>query len=124
MEVTYEFNMNPKTKQGLKNIPSDILYSIAKQTLDISYPIIPMSDITGHRGTLRRSSISGGVRGADNDYYIGSYTSYASHVWSLNDQTTNWTTRGTHSQWFARTLKEKGHGIIQVAINQAWKENM
>lgn len=124
MEVTYTFEQNERVRKALEEMPDDFLYSVAKQTLDISYPYIPMSKIVGHSGTLRRSSIAGGVRGGNKDYYIGSYTAYASHVWSLNDSTTNWTTPGTHSQWFARVLKEKGVGIVEQAINQAWKENM
>ena len=124
MDFEYTFEENQQVKKALKEMPDDFLYSVAKQTLDISYPYIPMSNLKNHAGTLRRSTISGGVRGADKDYYIGSYTAYASHVWSMNDNTTNWTTPNTHSQWFARVLKEKGQGIIEQAISQAWKENM
>lgn len=124
MEITYTFEENKEVTRALKEMPSSFLYSVAKQTLDITYPIIPMSNLKNHSGTLRRSTISGGVRGGDKDYYIGSYTNYASYVWVMDDNTTNWSTPGTHSQWFARTLKEKGQGIIQNALNQAWKENM
>lgn len=124
MNVTYEFKWDKKTENGLNNIPNDILYSIAKQVLDMSQPIIPKSNIPNHRGTLRRATASGGVRGGNGDYYIGSYTNYASSVWKMNDSTTHWTTPGTHSQWFARTLKQNGAVITNNAINQSWKENM
>lgn len=122
MQVTYEVKWNDKTKRGLNNIPNDILYAIAKQTLDYSVPMIPQSKKVGHAGTLRRASISGGVRGGNGDYYIGSYVNYASRVWRMNDSTTNWTTPGTHSQWFARTLKQYGKIIADNAINQSWKK--
>lgn len=124
MNVTYEFKWDKKAENGLNNIPNDILYSIAKQVLDMSQPIIPKSNIPNHRGTLRRATASGGVRGGNGDYYIGSYTNYASSVWKMNDSTTHWTTPGTHSQWFARTLKQNGAVITNNAINQSWKENM
>lgn len=124
MDVSYEIDWNKKTKRGLEVLPDEILYSIAKQTLDISYPSIPMSNLVNHAGTLRRASMSGGVKGGNGDYYIGSYTKYASRVWSMDDATTNWTTPETHSQWYARTLQKKGQVILDNAINQTWKENM
>lgn len=124
MEVTYEFKWDKKTENGLNHIPNDILYSIAKQVLDMSAPIIPKSNIPNHKGTLRLATSNGGVRGGNGDYYIGSYTNYASRVWKMNDATTHWTTPGTHSQWFARTLKQNGAVITNNAIEQAWKENM
>lgn len=123
MEVTYEFKWDKKTENGLNHIPNDILYSIAKQVLDMSAPIIPKSNIPNHRGTLRRATASGGVRGGNGDYYIGSYTNYASSVWNM-PQSTNWTNKKSKSKWYAYTLKVYGQVIINNAIEQAWKENM
>lgn len=122
MDVSCELRWNPKTKIGLKNIPNDILYTIAKQTLDMSVPMIPMSKIKGHAGTLRRSSISGGVRGGKGDYYIGSYTKYAKRVWNMEN--VNWTTPGTNNKWYARTLKKHSSTIINNSINQSWRKDM
>lgn len=122
MEFEAKFEPNVLTENKLKRVPDHILYAVAKQTLDISIPIIPMSMKVNHAGTLRRSSAQRGVSNCEGGYCIGSYTDYASHVWSLNDATTNWTTPGTHSQWFARTLKEKGKVILENAINQGWKD--
>ena len=118
-----EVRFNKKTMQGLKRVPDDILFGIAKQTLDRSYTKIPMSHIKNHAGTLRRSSISGGVRGGNGDYYIGSYTKYAKYVWNMPDST-NWSTKGTNNKWYARTLKEHGRTIIDSSINQAWRKDM
>lgn len=123
MEVTYEFNMNPKTKQGLKNISDDILFAIASQTLDISISkeIIPI----GKTHHLLESSKEFGVHRNHNDMTIGSSTDYATYVWNLPQKTTNWTNEGkAHSQWYAYTLKAYGQVIINNAIEQAWKENM
>jgi hypothetical protein len=122
MEVNYEFQWNPKVKSGLNRIPDDILYEMARQTLDRSYPLIPKSNIKNHAGTLRRSSISGGVRGSSGDYYIGSYTAYASSVWKMTN--VNWTTPGTHNKWFARTLDRYGKTIIDSAIDKSWRKDM
>lgn len=122
MDVSVEFKFNQKVLNGLNKIPGDILFEIAKQTLDLSVPMIPMSKIVGHSGTLRRSSISGGVRGSRNDYYIGSYTNYAKHVWNMEG--VNWTTPGTNNKWFARTLKQHSATIINNAVNKSWRKDM
>lgn len=122
MEITYEFKWNPQVQNGLKTIPDDILYTMARETLDLSYPMIPMSNIVNHSGTLRRSSISGGVRGGNGDFYIGSYTNYASHVWNMEN--VNWTTPGTNNKWYARTLKKHSSMIIDNAINKSWRKDM
>lgn len=122
MEIIAEFQPNKQTEQKLERIPDDVLFAVARQTLDLSIPIIPLS--VGHptSGSLRRTSAQGGVRSCDGGYYIGSFTDYASYVWMMDDETTNWTTSGTHSQWYARTLKEKGKVILENAVNQAWKD--
>ena len=122
MELTYEFQWNEKVKSGLNRIPDDILYEMARQTLDRSYAMIPMSNLVNHKGTLRRSSISGGVRGSSGDYYIGSYTAYASSVWKMTN--VNWTTPGTNNKWFARTLDRYGTTIINSAIDKSWRKDM
>lgn len=119
MEITYEFKWNEKVYNGLKTIPDDILYSIARQTLDMSYPIIP-KDTT----KMARSSIAGGVRGSKGDFYIGSFTNYASYVWVMPQNTTHWTTNNTGNKWFARTLNKHGSTIIDTAINKSWKKDM
>lgn len=122
MDTYCELKWNPKTQKGLKTMPNDMLYGVAKQTLDFSQPLIPMSNLKNHAGTLRRSTASGGVRGGNGDYYIGSYTKYAKHVWNMEG--VNWTTPGTNNKWFVRTLKKHGTTIINNAINQSWRKDM
>lgn len=118
MKISAEFKWNPHTQRGLKQIPSTILYTIARQTLDISYPIIPKDT-----GKMRTSSMAAGVRSSNpNEYYIGSYTRYASYVWDMTN--VHWTTPGTNNKWYARTLKKHGQSIIDTAINQSWKKEM
>ena len=118
-----EVKWNPKVLKGLTIISDDILYAMAKQTLDFSQPMIPMSKTTGHSGTLRRATASGGVRGGSGDYYIGSYTNYARYVWDM-PESANWTTPGTNNKWFARTLKKHYGTIVDNAINKSWKKDM
>lgn len=122
MDTYVEFKWNPKVKMGLRRIPNDILYTIAKQTLDMSEPLIPMSNMKNHSGTLRRSGFSRGVRGGNGDYYIGSYTKYAKYVWNMEN--VNWTTPGTNNKWYARTLKRYSKTIIDNAISQNWRKDM
>ena len=113
-----EVVFNKKVMNGLTIIPDSILYLCAKQTLDLSRPIIPKDT-----GKMRTSTASGGVRGGNGNYYIGSYTGYASKVWNYPDRT-NWTTPGTNNKWFARTLKRYNSVIVNNAINQSWRKDM
>lgn len=123
MDVDAELRLNPKVMGGLKRIPDAVLYTIAKETLDYSQPITPMSKMKNHAGTLRRETASGGVKGGNGDYYIGSYTNYAKYVWKM-PSSTNWTTPNTNNKWFARALKEHQATIIDNAINKAWRKEM
>lgn len=118
MELSVEFKPNEKTQRGLKKIPDVVLYTVARQVLDMSLTSIPKDT-----GRLRGSSMSAGVRGGNGDYYIGSYTDYASSVWKMPDST-NWTEPGTHGEWYLRTMKEKGEVIVNNAVSRAWKETM
>ena len=117
MEVKVEVVPNTKTMNGLKQVPDRVLYRVARQTLDLSLTTIPKN-----KGKLRSSSMAGGVRGTKGNWYIGSYTSYASYVWKMEN--VNWTTPGTNGKWYERTLKRHGRTITQNAINQGWRDVM
>ena len=121
MEVKAEFEPNLKTQNGLKNLPNAFLYTVAKETLDMtdSLQYFPVK-----RGVLERTSMAVGVKGTEGGYYIGSFTEYASRVWDLPQETTNWTNPNTKSKWYAYTLKNYGQLIIDTAIERAWKENV
>lgn len=117
--VSVEFDK--KTMRILEKFPSKFLYSMASQTLDLGYTTIPLSD-QKNRGRLRSSSRAYGIQQhTDTDYSIGSQTGYAAHVWVMNNETTNWTTPGTGSEWYARTLKEKKDLMVANAIEEAEK---
>lgn len=117
--VSVDIRPNIKVMSGLKVIPDRVIYTVARMTLDQtrSDGIIPR-----RKGTLRTSSMAGGVRGSNGNYYIGSYTSYAKYVWKMHD--VNWTTPGTDGQWYARTIQRHGQTIINNAINKAWRDVM
>lgn len=114
-----DVKLNQKTFNKIQNAPDKIIYSVASNTLHRSYPTIPMSN-EKYKGQLRRSSMAYGVRGSNAIYKIGSNTSYAKYVWVMNNETTNWTTPGTGSQWYINYLKKHGKQLITESI----KENL
>lgn len=124
MNYSVEANLNKKVENGLKKLPDETLYKMARITLDMSINHIPKSSVVSHAGTLRKASMQNGVRGSNGDYYLTSSTNYATRVWNFNDASTNWTTPGTHSEWWDWTLKSYGKQIQDNAINQSWKETM
>ena len=102
MSVSVEVRLNPNLERTLTQVSDKMIYAIAKETLTQSESVIPL-----RTGKMRRSSIQAGVKGSNKDYYIGSYTKYASRVWNFPDNT-NWTTPGTNNRWYERVCKEKG----------------
>lgn len=122
MEISVDIKLNKDTVDGLKRVPDIALYTIAREVLDRSYDIIPKD--TGDMRTSSMERGTKGVQGGNGDYFIGSYTDYASYVWNMNDRTTHWTEPNTHSQWFLRTIKEKGTVIVDDALTRAWKDTM
>ena len=117
--MNVKVKLNQKTFNKIQNAPDKIVYSVASNTLHRSYPTIPMSN-EKYKGQLRRSSMAYGVRGSNAIYKIGSNTSYAKDVWVMNNETTNWTTPGTGSQWYINYLKKHGKQLIAESI----KENL
>jgi hypothetical protein len=119
ISTSVSVKFDKKTMQVLEKFPSKFLYSLASQTLDLGYTTIPLSD-QKNRGRLRSSSRAYGVKQhSDNDFSIGSQTDYASYVWIMNNETTNWTTSGTGSEWYKRILKEKKDLMVANAIEEA-----
>ena len=119
IEVSATLELDKKTMRILDRFPSKFLYSMASQTLDLGYTTIPLSD-GKNRGRLRDSSKAYGVQQhTDMDFSIGSQTDYAAYVWVMNNETTNWTTQGTGSEWYKRTLKEKKNLMVANAIEEA-----
>lgn len=124
MNYSVEFQPNKRVQQGLKKLPDEVIYKMARKTLDLSQPHIPMSKGLNTSGQLRRTTMAKGVRGSNGDYYLSSPTNYATRVWSMNDDSTNWTTPGTHSKWFEWTLKRYNKQIEDSSLNEAWKDTM
>lgn len=106
----------PGKKQQLLNIPDKTMYEVARNTLDLTYTHIPLSNMV-NAGKLRQSSTSAGVRGDRGNYHIGSYTDYAKFVWSMGNNT-NWTTPGTFGKWYAEIWKRNGKQILQSALER------
>lgn len=116
-----DFQENENTKRKLLVLPDEVMYKVARMTLDMSIKRVPMSRGKVTSGQLRRSTLVYGVRGNDGDYSIGSQTSYAKYVYKMPEGT-HWTTPGTHGKWFHRTFKEHGATIIKKALDQSFKE--
>nr|DAL31256.1 MAG TPA_asm: Minor capsid protein [Caudoviricetes sp.] len=98
--------------QKIKDNPNKILYTVARQTLDITYKHIPMDT-----GKMRKSSMSAGVRGSKGDYYVGSYTSYAKKVWNYG-LGTNWTTPDTFGKWYKVIYDKNSTLFLDRAIER------
>ena len=112
--VHIEYKINPKLDTIIEKNISDILYSVARQCLDMSYPITPRLS-----GKMSNTSMASGVTDiSDKEKTIGNYTNYASAVWKKNAQRTKWTTPGTTSHWFDETMKTKGAVILQNATTK------
>lgn len=108
-----KWNIGAKDKIFYRK-PRRILYEIARQTLDMSFNTIPKKT-----GEMRTQSMSRGVYFTSNlSCAISSNTSYASRVWSLNADTTRWTTPGTTSQWYLKYWQKHGKRIIQNVIDR------
>ena len=104
--------IDPNLKENMTQRQDRMVFAIASDTLKESESTIPM-----RTGAMRKSSISAGVKGSNMDYYIGSYTSYATHVWNFPDNT-NWTTPGTNNRWYERVWREKGTLITFNAVER------
>ena len=117
-------NWYPGKKKEVLEASDKIMYAIARQTLDRTFPHIPMSRRKGvvH---MRQTSMAAGVRGSDGDYYIGSYTNYAKYVWVMPNNT-NWTEPGTFGKWYQEIYTKQKKSIVGIAIKEnelKWQEN-
>ena len=121
MEITCSLEWNTKTLTGLHRIPDGTLWTIAKETLDMT---VSKEYIPWRSGNMMFSSVTNGVRGTNGDYYIGSYTNYASSVWKMPQTSTNWTNPNSKSKWYAAMLMYYKETILNNAINKVWKKEM
>lgn len=109
---------SPGAQNKLLNVyPDTIVYQVARMTLDMSYTTIPLSN-RKNAGQLRRTSMAAGVRGSNKNYYIGSYTDYAKYVWKMPNESTNWSTPGTVSQWYLRYWNKSGKSVINTVLER------
>ena len=109
---------SPGAQNKLLNVyPDTIMYQIARMTLDMSYAMIPLSN-RKNAGQLRRSSMAAGVRGSNKNYYIGSYTDYAKYVWQMPNESTNWSTPGTASEWYKRYWNKSGKSVVNTVLER------
>lgn len=112
MNVDVSVKLDPSLQENMTQREDRIIFQIASETLRESETTIPKDT-----GKMRKSSITAGVKGSNKDYYIGSYTSYATYVWNFPDDT-HWTTQGTNNRWFERVWKEHGTKIKNNVIER------
>lgn len=111
-EVTLKWAPGAKEKIT-KVVPDKIVFATARATLDGVQPTIPENT-----GKMRRSTLSGGVRGGNGTYEIGSYTNYAKYVYLKDNSRTNWTTPGTNSYWFKEYWLKNGKSILSMVVEE------
>lgn len=114
--VTSKIEWEPGAQEKIKNMPDNVVYTIARITLDTTYQHIPLSN-NKNAGKLRQTSMDAGVRGSNGDYYIGSYTDYAKYVWNMGDGT-KWSTPGTFGKWYEEVFKQNYSKIVNTALER------
>lgn len=115
-EVSFNVKWLPGMEDKiLKEIPDRIIYDFARTTLDLTFPIMPE-----RTGKMKGTSLARGVQGSNGVYRIGSYTDYASYVYTM-PESTNWTTPGTKAHWFDVTLQRFGKSILSEAVERESK---
>lgn len=106
-------------KQIMEVVPDKISYAIAKMTLDVSYPHIPLSKNV-NSGRLRLSSLAYGVKSTNGNYSIGSGNSqvnYARYVWRMG-KGTKWSTPNTYGRWYEEVWKKRGNYIARQCVER------
>lgn len=116
MDVQTKVEWNSGARRELKEMPDRVVYTIARITLDTTYQHIPLSR-NKNAGKLRQTSMDAGVRGGNGDYYIGSYTDYAKHVWDMGSGT-HWSTPGTFGKWYEQIYNQHANKIIKTALER------
>lgn len=116
LSTNINFNWTPGAEKKILNVGNLITYAVARQILDRTLPHIPLSRRTGvvH---MRQTSMSAGVRGTTGNYYIGSYTKYAKHVWVM-PKSTNWTEPNTFGKWYEVIWKKQGKSITENCLGR------
>lgn len=117
-DVEFKVNFYAEARKKLEEYPDKVVYTVARITLDKAYPTIPLSNKVGS-GKLRQSSASAGVRGGNGNYYVGSYTSYAMAVYTMEDRhNVRWSTPGTTGQWYKKLWDKQGNAILNSAVER------
>lgn len=114
-----EDKINYKLLERINNFPTNFLRNIARDTLSKTETYIPLSN-EKNTEKLRASTMSAGVKQVNKlHYYLTSPTSYARHVWFMDNIKTHWTTPGTGSKWFETQFKKNQKMLIKGAIKKS-----
>ena len=103
-------------RQEIKGFEDEVVYRVARMTLDFTIPHIPY-----RTGDLNKSSLAFGVQGQDRVYSLGAGVPYAKYVWNFDQESTNWTNPRSYSQWFLTEYNNKKETILGNAITISYK---
>lgn len=115
MNFSVTVKYNKSTMNRLNKLPDNIVYEIARQTLDR----VGSSKITPYRtGKMERTMFSEGVkRNLSGVYTIGNYTDYAIYVYGM-PQNTNWTNPKSRAKWFDWYWKAHGKSVFNEVVGR------
>ena len=108
-----EIKYNKTTMNKLEKLPDNLVYEVARQTLDRvgSMKITPYRD-----GRMERTMFSEGVKKTSSGVYtIGNYTDYAEYVYGKS-QNTKWTNPNSKAQWFDYFWRTQGKNVTNSVI--------
>lgn len=113
IEVSHD---DEKLRSNLKSFEDEVVYRVARITLDFTIPHIPY-----RTGDLNKSSLAFGVQGQDMVYSLGAEVPYAEYVWNMDQDTTNWTNPRSYSRWFLTEFRNQKETILGNAVSTSWK---
>ena len=115
----YNFDVihnDAKLRSNLKSFEDEVVYRVARITLDFTIPHIPY-----RTGDLNKSSLAFGVQGQNMVYSLGAEVPYAEYVWNMDQDTTNWTNPRSYSRWFLTEFRNQKETILGNAVSISWK---
>lgn len=105
-------------KDQINGFEDEVVYRIARMTLDFTIPHIPY--LTGR---LQRASLAYGVQGGNRTYSLGATgeASYAKTVYFYPQESTHWTNPRSYSKWFYTEYKNQKEVITGNAVTASYK---
>lgn len=105
-------------KRELKGFEDEVVYRVARMTLDFTVPHIPF--LTGR---LQKASLKYGVQGENMVYSLGATEDapYARTVYNYSQTDTNWTNPRSYAQWFYTEFYNQKETILGNSVSVSYK---